>query len=601
MGSSYYLIKGWEGIGRVGKGFRMILDSSKPLQAHPTPPNPYLLEEILPEVMKPGRYIGGEWNAVTKDFDAQEVKFCLCFPDTYEIGMSHLGSKILYHLLNEQEGVCCERAFAPWVDMEELMRKKGLALFSLESKRPLRDFDIVGFSLSYEMNYTNVLNMLDLAGIPFKAKDRGEEYPLVIAGGACVGNPEPMSQVFDAFLIGEAEEAALEMLQVFKEKKVPGTFFSKNELLKRWSKIEGVYIPQFPKRIKKRIVRDFENAYYPTRQIVPYIQIVHDRISIEVMRGCPNRCAFCQATSIYSPCRTRSPETVLRLARETFSHTGYDEVSFVSLSTGDHPKILQIIKEAIAEFKDKGVSVSLPSLRIETMISELPTLIASIKKTGLTFAPEAGSERLRSVINKNIRIKKLDECVVETAKAGWRRVKLYFMIGLPSETDKDIEKIAELILAVANPNKDKNKPAVSVTASISPFVPKPHTPFQWEPMESQQALYNKRGILKKGIHKKSIKLKIHDIELSFLEAVLSRGDRKLADVIMLAWRKGAKFDGWQEFFKYQLWGEALRDCNIDPHFYVERKRDFKEILPWDHIDSGIQKEALWRQRERLGL
>ncbi len=575
-----------------------------------------LLGEILPQVMKPARYLGNEWNVVKKDFNSQRLKFCLCFPDVYEIGMSHVGFKILYHLLNEKEDIVCERVFTPWVDMESIMRDKKIPLFSLESKKSLREFDVIGFSLQYEMNYTNVLNMLDLASIPLKAKERSSEHPLVIAGGPCSFNPEPMAEFFDAILIGEAEEALPEMLEVIKATK------DKTKVLNQWLKMPGVYVPSFylaeynsdstikaikpteentPKRIKKRIIKNFDSAYYPTRQIVPYIQIIHDRISLEVMRGCPNRCAFCQATSVYSPSRKRSLKNILRLAEETFKHTGHDEISLVSLSTGDHPQILKIMKKLIEMFKSKGVSISLPSLRIENVLRQFPQLISSIKKTGLTFAPEAGSERLRSVINKNIRIKKLDECVVETAKAGWRRVKLYFMIGLPSETDKDIEKIAELILAVANPNKDKNKPAVSVTASISPFVPKPHTPFQWEPMESQQALYNKRGILKKGIHKKSIKLKIHDIELSFLEAVLSRGDRKLADVIMLAWRKGAKFDGWQEFFKYQLWGEALRDCNIDPHFYVERKRDFKEILPWDHIDSGIQKEALWRQRERLGL
>jgi len=575
-------------------------------------------EDILMQVIKPARYLGNEWNAVKKDFDSRQLKLCLCFPDAYEVGMSHLGLKILYHLLNEQDGVLCERSFAPWFDMEELMRKEGLALFSLESRHPLSEFDVVGFSLQYEMSYTNVLNMLDLAGIPLKSKDRTQKDPLVIGGGPCVFNPEPVADFFDAFLIGEGEEALLEMIEVLKTVSRQ----DRGQLLRKLSKIPGVYVPQFysvgynsdntirefkpcipeaPAVIKKRIIEDFDSSYYPEKQIVPYIEVVHDRISLEVMRGCPNRCAFCHATAVYHPRRERKPETILKHAEACYQNTGYDEVSLVSLSTGDHSQIFPLIKGLIEKFKPRGVAISLPSLRIEDAIPQFPELISLIKKTGLTFAPEAGSRRLRKAINKNIDLAQLEKCVSESAGSGWKRVKLYFMTGLPSETEGDIQEISELIRRTSRPNGPKGRATISVTASINSFVPKPQTPFQWEPMDSIDTLKEKQLFLKKQVHSKNIKLKCHDAEVSFIEGVLSRGDRRLSDVITEVWRKGGKFEGWSEYFKFELWQEAFCEKRVDPDFYVGRKRSPDEKLPWDFIDCGIPKDALWKQRQRLGL
>jgi len=561
------------------------------------------IERLLENIQKPARYIGGEWNSVKKDFDSARVKVALCFPDAYEIGMSHLGLKILYHLLNEAKGVVCERVFMPWFDMQERLRKESALLFSLESKRPLSDFDIIGFSLEHELNYTNVLAMLSLSNIPLRSAERGAEYPLVIAGGICCVNPEPMADFFDAFFIGEAEEGILEIiekitnykLQINPKSQIPN---SKTQILKELSKIEGVYVPSFydvkynddgaiksftpkdasvPAVIKKRIVKDFENAYYPIKQIVPFIQIVHDRISLEVMRGCTNKCKFCQATAVYFPVRLRSADKILELAEKTYQATGHDEISLVSLSTGDHPQILEIVRGLTDRFISRRVSISLPSLRAEDMLRSLPELISSIKKTGFTFAPEAGSQRLRDSLNKRLDITKLYDCAAQAAKNGWRRVKLYFMIGLPGETEEDLSQIKELV---------KNIPAQK-TISVSYFVPKPHTDFETESMVDMESLKQKQEFLCRALKVKGVDLKWHDINMSFLEAVLSRGDRRASAVILRAYELGARFDSWKEGFNSQIWQKAFESSGIDPGFYLYRKKGQDEVMPWKHIQVLI--------------
>jgi len=561
------------------------------------------IEKLLENVQRPARYIGSEWNVVKKDFDACSVKVALCFPDAYEIGMSHLGFKILYHLLNEQKGVVCERVFTPWFDMQEVLKREGVKLFSLESKRPLTDFDIAGFSLGHELNYTNVLSMLSLAGIPLKSSGRSDNFPIIVGGGVCCVNPEPMADFFDAFLIGEAEEAVLEIVEKVKRKKEKG----KSEILKDLAKIEGMYIPSFydveynddktiksfkpkdasvPAKIKKRIVKDFENSYYPVKQIVPYIQVVHDRISLEIMRGCPNRCYFCQATSFYRPLRLRSAQSLLELAEKTYKETGYDEISLVSLSSGDHPQILEIVENMTKRFAGRKVSLSLPSLRAEDILGSLPRLISTIKKTGLTFAPEAGTQRMRDSINKRLDIEKLYACVIEAAKNGWRHVKLYFMIGLPGEKEEDIAGIAELAAKISRPDQALGKPPISVTVSVSYYVPKPHTPFELEPMADTATLKERQALLQKAIKNKRAELKWHNAEMSFIEAVFSRGDRRLSEVVLKAHELGARFDSWREGFNLQLWKGAFNSAGVDPDFYLYRKREKNEILPWSHIDCG---------------
>jgi len=563
------------------------------------------IENILERVLKPGRYLGNEWNVVKKDFDTTAVRFALCFPDLYEIGMSHLGFKILYHLLNDQPDVVCERVFTPWVDLQDILRQEGLQLFSLESKRPLKDFDIIGFSHQHELNYTNVLNMLNLAGIPLRASQRDDSCPIIIGGGVCSFNPEPMADFFDAFFIGEAEEGILEIIREVKSKKEKGK--SKDQLLKELAKIKGIYVPSFyevkynqdqtiksfspkdksvPSVIIKRIVKDFEHSYYPTKQIVSYIQIVHDRISLEIMRGCPNRCHFCQASSIYWPRRERSSEKILQLAEEAYQATGYEEISLVSLSSGDHSQIVEIVENLVDRFKSRNVSISLPSLRAEDMLCYLTKLISSIKKTGLTFAPEAGSQRLRDSINKRIDMEKLYTCVAEAAKNGWQHVKLYFMIGLPQEKEEDLIAVGELVDKISRPDRLINKPRVAVTVSVSFFVPRPHTIFELESMADVSTIKEKQVILSKVLKGRGLNLKWHDMQMSFLEAVLSRGDRRLSEVMIKACELGAKFDSWKEHFNFNIWQEAFKAVDIDPGFYVYRKKDKTEILPWSHISCN---------------
>jgi radical SAM family uncharacterized protein len=557
-------------------------------------------------VQKPARYIGGEWNMVRKEWADDKVKVLLAFPEIYEVGMSYLGLKILYGILNKRDDCLCERVFSPWADFEDILRKNKMDLFSLESRKPMKEFDIIGISLAYELNYTNCLNMLDLGGIPIKTSERGEDDPIVIAGGPACYNPEPMSEFIDAFIIGDGEEVIGEAIDAYKRP------LSRKTLLKELAKIPGVYVPSLyettynndgtiksflpreadlPLKIKKRVVEDLDKAFYPTDQLVPYIQIVHDRIMLEIMRGCKHACKFCQAGTTYRPRRERSKETVVRIAKEAYSKTGYEEITLLSLSSGDHSHIKEIIEELNSEFKSKGISISVPSLRIEDSLNKLPALVSQVKKSGLTFAPEAGSECLRKAINKNIDMEKLMETLRESYKSGWRRVKLYFMIGLPTEKDEDLENIAKLLYKVSNLKREIDGRDAQVTASINAFVPKPHTPFQWEPMEPIDSLTRKKNVLRDSVKSKMVEMDFNSFHRGYLEAVFARGDRKLSGVIYESWKKGARFDGWKEHFNFDLWLESFRDNGIDPAFYASRRRGFDEILPWNFIDIGFPIRA----------
>jgi len=573
------------------------------------------LEEILITVQRPGRYIGGEWNAVKKDWSADKVKFLLAFPDTYEIGMSCLGIKIVYGLLNERPDCLCERVFSPWADMEKALRDNDIPLFSLESRRPMNEFDIVGISLAYEMSYTNVLNLLDLGRIPKRSSDRGDGDPIVIAGGPACYNPEPISDFIDLFLIGEGEDAIGEIIDEYKSAKREGVH-DRKEMLRRLSKVSGVYVPSLyaveynddgtikksyglydyaPSRIRKRFVQDFDNAFYPTKQIVPNIQVVHDRIPLEIMRGCKHACRFCQASAIYRPCRERSIDNLLRLARESYDMTGHDEISLLSLSSVDHSRIRDIVIRLNEEFVGKAVAVSVPSLRAEDALQDLPALIAKVKKSGLTFAPEVGSDRLRKVLRKEIDVERLFKAAAESFKNGWKGVKLYFMIGIPLEEDADILAIAEFAKKVSDLKRAIDGHPARVTLSVNAFIPKPHTIFQWEPMCGMASLAGKMELLRKSIKSRAIELDLNPIKMSYMEAVFSRGDRRLSQVIYEAWKAGSRFDAWGDKFDFNRWIESFKVSGLDPDFYVIRKRAVQEILPWDFIDIGMDKDVMARE------
>lgn len=566
------------------------------------------LENILEQVRKPARYTGNEWNVTKKDFSSVDVRVALCFPDAYEIGMSHLGFRIIYGILNARQDTLCERVFSPWPDLAGLLRKEGVPLFSLESKVPLAEFDIVAFTLSYEMNYTNVLQILELSGIPLKSEDRADNSPLIIGGGPCTLNPEPVADFFDLFVIGDGEDAVNEVIDGFRRVK-SARAASRTQLLPELAKIEGVYVPSFydvdycedgrikrftakreglPAAIKKRVVGDLDSSFYPTKYIVPYTSIIHDRIVIEIMRGCVHRCRFCQAGICYLPVRIKNKETIFRLIKEAYKNTGYEEFSLMSLSSGNYPGIVSLADELanMSILKDNGIGLSFSSLRIEDVLSRLPESIKRLKKTGLTLAPEAGTERLRRVISKEMDVGKLLEAVRTAQREGWRRIKLYFMIGLPTEGYADIDGIVDLLEEIRD--SVKHGP-FDIVASIAPFVPKPHTPFQWEEMELTDRFYQKMEYMKRRVHSKKIRLKFHKPNLSFLEAVFSRGDRRLGPVLLAAFKNGAQFDSWDEFFDFSRWMEAFANESIDPHFYIA-SREFGEILPWDHIDGGTSKK-----------
>ncbi len=578
------------------------------------------VEKFLLDVQKPGRYVGGEINSVVKDIKDIDVRFAFCFPDIYEVGMSHLGLKILYSLFNSKPYIWCERVFAPWIDMEQKLRINNIPLYALESGDSITNFDFIGFTLQYELSYTNVLNMLDLANIPLKSKDRTGLNQIIVAGGPCACNPEPLADFIDIFFIGEGEEVDLEVIELYrKHKKMNST---REEFLREAANIKGVYVPKFydvnynnngtiksvvpnrdvPKTIHKRIVMDLDKSYYPDKFIVPFIEIVHDRTVAEIFRGCIRGCRFCQAGYIYRPTREKSVATIDNQCKNICDNTGYDEISLSSLSSSDYTKINELLDTMFEWTQERKISVSLPSMRVDAFSDELVNKLKSIRRGGLTFAPEAGTQRLRDVINKNVTETELINTCNKAFSGGWSSVKLYFMIGLPTETLNDIKGIAELGKTVvntfySNPNRQKRK-AVKVTLSVSSFVPKPFTPFQWEPQDTVSELMKKQEYLKSSIESKKISFNYHEANTSFLEGVFARGDRKLCDVLEEAYKLGCKFDGWNDCFDINKWLTAFKNCSIDPHFYTNRKRNFNEVLPWDHIDYGIKKEFLIEECEK---
>ena len=576
------------------------------------------MEMILSRVQKPARYTGGEYNAVVKDRRSVDTRVALYFPDTYEIGMSNLGVRILYGLMNEQEGVWCERVFAPWGDMEAEMRREGLSLYGLESGDPISGFDVIGFSLGYELAYTNVLNMLDLAGLPLRTADRGEESPLIIAGGTCAYNSEPMAPFIDIFCLGEGEDVLLELLELYRRARNEG--WRRRELLVAAARIPGLYVPSLyevtygedgvvtavtptegaPSVVTKRIVQDFEHSYFPTKTIVPSTEIVHDRVMLEVFRGCIRGCRFCQAGYAYRPVRPRSPQRLLEQGIAACRDSGYQEMTLSSLSTSDYRPLEGLCDGLLDWCEPHKVSLSLPSLRADNFSMGLMERLQHVRKSGLTFAPEAGTQRLRDAINKNVTEEDLLTSCRTAFSGGWSSVKLYFMLGLPTETDEDVLGIAELARKVLQVWRDvtpNRRRGCRITVSTACFVPKPHTAFQWEPQVEREEYLRRVKLLRDNMREKSITYHWHDPETSFLEAVFSRGDRRLADAIEAAWRDGAKFDSWSEYFSLERWLKALAACGLDPAFYANRTRSRDEVLPWSCVSTGVRTEFLWRERE----
>ncbi len=581
---------------------------------------PVEIEKILTQVQKPARYSGGELGSVMKEKSDIFIRFAFCFPDLYEVGMSHLGMKILYGLYNTQPDTWCERVFAPDVDMEEKMREAGIPLFALESRDPLTEFDFLGFTLQYEMCYTTVLHMLELAGMPILASERDESYPLVIGGGPCTCNPEPLCDFFDLFILGEGEEVNLEINDLYREHKKNG--YNKQNFLQAAAQIEGVYVPSLyavsynedgtvkevlaqngaPQTVKKRIVRDLDTMYYPENFVVPFTEIVHDRAMSEIFRGCIRGCRFCQAGFIYRPVREKSVDTINRQSRALCDNTGYEEFSLASLSTSDYTQLESLLGRLLEWAEEKRVNISLPSLRVDGFSEELAKKLNVLRRSGLTFAPEAGTQRLRDAINKNLSEMEILETARRAFSAGWSAVKLYFMNGLPTETAEDIAGIAHLAQKVVNvfyntPDRQKGK-GVTVSVSVSCFVPKPFTPFQWEPQDTVEQLQEKQKALLAEVKTRKVSLSWHDAYTSFIEAVFARGDRRLGAALAEAHKRGFKLDAWDEYFDYAAWMDVFKTVGVDPAFYANRARAYEETLPWDHLDYGVNKAFLIRENKK---
>ncbi len=579
------------------------------------------IDQVLDKVEKPARYAGGEMNSILKPWDEMKLRFAFCFPDTYEIAMSHLGMKILYHIINNQPWALCERVILPWVDMLDEMKKADIPLFSLESRHALHEFDVVGFTLQYEMSYTNILEMLSLGKIPLLNHQRKEGDPIVVAGGPCAFNPEPLADFIEAFMIGDGEEVIVTVMEAIQKGKEEG--LPRREILKTLAYIEGVYVPGFyhvayrtdgtiaafepteegiPEKVKKALITDLQNKDYPDKIPVPYTEIIHDRIMLEIMRGCTKGCRFCQAGMLYRPIRERSVEELMELAENLENSTGYEEISLSSLSSGDYSCLNELTKELMKIFEEKRVALSLPSLRIDSNIQDSLTETQKVRKSSLTFAPEAGSQRLRDVINKGVTEEDLMNRVKEAFEGGWSSLKLYFMIGLPTETTEDLKGIADLAQKVVDQYyklpKEQRVKGLRVTASASSFVPKAFTPFQWDRQDTLEEIQQKQQYLRKALKIRAVTFNWHESYVSLMEACFARGDRRLGKVLYKAWQLGCRFDGWDEHFKYDVWLEAFEQEGLDPAFYANRQRPKDEILPWDFIDAGVTKGFLWNERER---
>ena len=582
-----------------------------------------LSDEILLKISQPARYIGGEVNMVKKDPSKVAVRFAMCFPDVYEIGMSHLGIQILYDMFNRRDDVYCERVYSPWMDLDPIMREQKIPLFAVESQDPIKKFDFLGITIQYEMCYTNILQVLELSQIPLHAEERTEEDPIVIGGGPCTYNPEPIAPFFDLFYMGEGEVVYYDLIDRYKEIKARGG--SRQEFLEMAAQIPGIYVPAFydvsykedgtieamipnnphaPQTVSKQLVMDMSDTWYPEKPVVPYLRATQDRVVLEIMRGCSRGCRFCQAGMVYRPVRERSLEELKRLARTMLKSTGHEEISLSSLSSSDYTKLEGIVNFLIDEFDGKGVNVSLPSLRIDAFSLDVMSKVQDVKKSSLTFAPEAGSQRLRNVINKGLTEENILNGSAEAFKGGWNRVKLYFMLGLPTETVEDMQGIAELSEKVAEVYydtvpKEQRHGKVQVTASTSFFVPKPFTPFQWAPMCTKEQFLERASIvnhrMKEMLNKKSLRYNWHEADVTVLEGVLARGDRKVAAVIEEAYRKGAIYDSWSEYFNNDIWMKAFETCGVDIDFYTTRERSLDEVFPWDFIDAGVTKDFLKRE------
>ncbi len=581
-----------------------------------------LSDEILMTIEKPARYIGNEVNSVMKNKEDVAVRFAMCFPDVYEIGMSHLGIQILYDMFNQKDDIWCERVYSPWPDLDKVMREKKIPLFALESQDPIKDFDFLGITIQYEMCYTNILQILDLSNIPMYAKDRSEEDPLVIGGGPCTYNPEPLAPFFDMFYIGEGETVYFELMESYKQHKANGG--SRKDFLKKAAQISGIYVPSLynvsykedgtiaafepvsediPATVEKQIVMDITNTYYPKAPVVPFIKATQDRVVLEIQRGCIRGCRFCQAGMLYRPTRERDVEFLKQKAVEMLDATGHEEISLSSLSSSDYSELPELVNFLIEECGKRGVNISLPSLRIDAFSLDVMQKVQDIRKSSLTFAPEAGSQRLRDVINKGLTEEVILEGAGKAFEGGWSKVKLYFMLGLPTETEDDMKGIAHLCEKIAKRYyeipKDQRNGKCQITASTSFFVPKPFTPFQWAPMCTEKEFLDRAGVVRREIHaqlnQKSIKYNWHEADVTILEGILARGDRKVADAIVKAYEKGCLFDSWSEYFHPEYWTEAFRDAGIDTDFYTVRKREDDEIFPWDFIDIGVTKKFLLRE------